>query len=515
MILGQVMARDIGGISKVSWLSSGVSIVNMSFGPAFSQAADYWGRKWFIVASCSIGMVGAIIVSRAQSMNIAILGTTLASMVLAAQPLTFTVASEILPRRYRVLGQAFVNLGLASGGVLALLGGNALAEAFGEGWRIIWYMETGFLAFAATVTTFMYNPPQRPEEVSLTTRAKLGMLDWTAIISLTIGVVLFVMGLTWANNPYPWRDAHVLGPFLIGSAILIALVIHQTKLKKDGLFHHGAFKSDRNLAIALICVGIEGLVYFVANVYYPMEVAILFTSDANQIALHWSVSLFSMFFALAVIVWYIPTKRDMRTPLVISYVFVALFFGLLLAVEPGKTALMWVAPIFVGLGTGIGYTVCVVVAHFGAPQEFLSLASGMIICIRAFGASIGVPIFVSMFNSQTTKYLPRYIANAVLPLGLAPKDLPAFIQALLSSDSKSLMQIPGVSPDVIAAGVSGLQQGYIKSFQAPHITAIILAVVGLIASCFVINPKAAFNMHVDSPLVENKVAPTKEAAASA
>ena len=60
----------MGGSDQTVWLTSVIAITTVVLGPPVSQAADYWGRKWFLVILTSFGAVGAIIVSRATSVSI-------------------------------------------------------------------------------------------------------------------------------------------------------------------------------------------------------------------------------------------------------------------------------------------------------------------------------------------------------------------------------------------------------------------------------------------------------------
>jgi MFS family permease len=59
----------VGGSDQTVWLTSVIAITTVVLGPPVSQAADYWGRKWFLVILTSFGAVGAIIVSRATSVS--------------------------------------------------------------------------------------------------------------------------------------------------------------------------------------------------------------------------------------------------------------------------------------------------------------------------------------------------------------------------------------------------------------------------------------------------------------
>lgn len=192
--------------------------------------------------------------SRAISMDMAIAGNILASMSTASQPLLFAVASEILPRRYRPAAQAGINAIFALGGIAALLVGAACVRDYHEGWRVVRYINTGLFASAGLITSLFYNPPPRILQVTLTLREKLNQLDFVGICVLPIGVTLFVMGLTWSDNPFSWDNAHILGPFILGCVLLIGLVIYEVWFNKTDLFHRDLFSHDRNFAIALFAI---------------------------------------------------------------------------------------------------------------------------------------------------------------------------------------------------------------------------------------------------------------------
>lgn len=52
--------------------------------------------------------------------------------------------------------------------------------------------------------------------------SKLQKLDWVGF-GIVGCVTLLCLGLSWAQNPNPWLDSHVLAPFLVGVAVLLGL----------------------------------------------------------------------------------------------------------------------------------------------------------------------------------------------------------------------------------------------------------------------------------------------------
>ena len=160
----------------------------------------------------------------------------------------------------------------------------------------------------------------------------------------------------------------------------------------------------------------------------------------------------------------------------------------------------WGYPVFLGLGLGLCLTSLATAAQLSAPPHLISITSGLFIGIRSLGASIGLPIYTAIFNAQLSSHLGNDIAAKVLPLGLPAKSLPLFIGALAANDQKALASIPGVTPQIIGAGVSGLQHAYLEAFRYVWVCAAVMCFVAAIGACFIINPKADFTMHVDAPL---------------
>ena len=83
--------------------------------------------------------------------------------------------------------------------------------------------------------------------------------------------------------------------------------------------------------------------------------------------------------------------------------------------------------------------------------------------------------------------LPAKIAAAVVPLGLNPQALPLFIGALAAHNDAALFAVPGVSPQIIGAGVQALQQAYLESFRGVWIAAAVVSFVTMIGTSLLIS----------------------------
>ncbi|KEF54831.1 uncharacterized protein A1O9_09273 [Exophiala aquamarina CBS 119918] len=515
-------ARDIvavvGGAQDTVWLTSVIPILTVVLSSPVSQAADFWGRKWFLVCLTATGCVGSIVVSRANSMPMAIAGFTVSGLSFGAQPLLHAVTSEVLPRTHRSYAQASVNVSAPMGAIFGLYVGGALTRnTRPENFRIYWYIAAAIYASSALIVALLYNPPPRQLQLELTSREKIQRLDWVGYFLLTSGLLLFCLGLSWSQNPYPWSNVHVLATFLIGVALTIGLVVYQWRFKHDGMFHHGLFR-DRNFPLAVFCIFCEGISFFCANTYFAFGISMFHTPDPLQVGLHYSIAFYSYAFFAVV-------AGTIRAVIIVAFSALLIFNVLMATVTPTTSvANLWGYPVILGVGLGFCLTALMTAAQFSAPIEHIAVCSGLMIGVRSLGGSVGLAIYNAIFNSALSTNLAPKIAAAVLPLGLPETSLGPFISSLTANNATAIAQIPGVNNEIIHAGGAALLDAFSVAFRyvwvaagafaLPAIIGKVLpttdscAIIGLgiclqhflTAAFFIYNPTNEFNTHIDAPV---------------
>ncbi|KAJ2897395.1 PEP5 [Zalerion maritima] len=495
----QTIVSVLGGSENSVWLTSVLTIMTVVLSPIVSQAADYWGRRWFLVGLTFMGVPGSIIVARAKNIDMAIAGFTVTALSYGAQPLLHAVASEVLPRRYRPHGQAADNAAAALGGLTALLVGGAMTRnSNAEGFRNYWYMSTAFYFVATALTLALYNPPKTKKELEFTNKEKLAKLDWIGYFLLASGLVLFCVGLSWSRNPYPWSDPHVSATFAIGCAFAIALGVYEWKFKKDGMFHHGLFQG-RNFSIAVGCVFVEGLVFFAANNYFAFQVSVLYETDALITGLRYGINMIVYAVAAVLAGFYCSMTKNVKWPTVVAFVSMIIFFVLMATSNPSTSDQVWGYPVFLGIGLGVCLCSLVTIAQLSTPPELIAITSGLMIGMRSLGGSIGLAIYNAIFVEKLTSSISSKIPAAVLPLGLPATSLGDFITYLTNQQTDQLATVEGVTPDIIHAGVDALLESYTVGFRFVWIAAGCFTVVAAVAAVFIRDQKQEFNMHIDNP----------------
>lgn len=212
------------------------------------------------------------------------------------------------------MGQAVVFSLSGLGALPGLLGiSKAIQNDPVDGWRVMFYALIGSYTLMTLIWLLAYRPPPRNTELTQD-RPKL---DYVGYALLIVGVILFLLGLIWGGNTYPWKSGQVIGPLVAGVLVLVLLGIWEWKGKKDGIFHHGLFQ-DRNFPLVLVAIAIEGFVYVAWSSLYPGEVATVFEHDTFKSGLLATPFYYAFVPSVLVGGWYASKFKDNITPIIVS-----------------------------------------------------------------------------------------------------------------------------------------------------------------------------------------------------
>ncbi|KAK5050470.1 hypothetical protein LTR84_003751 [Exophiala bonariae] len=519
-VFASAVAEATGGVGKENWMLASLTLTFVVFSPPVSRAGDLWGRRWPLIILSAMGCIGTLITSRAHTIGVAILGEVLVGAAFASTPLQFAVASEVLPRRQRLSGQACINMAGGSGSIFVLLAGGKMLDVYGvQAFRYIYYINSGVFAIGGLICFAVYRPPPLSLQKSLTQREKLGKLDLPGYVLLMFAVVLTCMGLSWANNPYPWNDAHVLAPMIIGLILFGFIGIYCWKIGKNSFIPPALFSRDRNAAICLFAIFIEGLVFAAANLYVPAQSAILYEKTRLNVSLVFTVVLVCYVGGSPIVAWICYRFKILKILSIAGYVCLLAWAICMATTTLGSRTSVWGYQPLLGAALALIMNAVVSGAQLSAPPELMyvhsalskiviqdliqrnlsATTSGLIAGLRSLGVTIGVAIYTAVFSSRFKVLLPAKVAQAALQSGLPESSLPALILGLATNDAEALAAVPGVSPTIITAASNALRAAYLGSFRAVWITASSLTAAGLFATFFLADAAQDLNNHIDNP----------------
>lgn len=219
---------DIGPSPNISWVATlwtmGSSIGFLLFG----RLSDMYGRRWMVLGTTILGLMGCIIGSCAQNVE-TLIAANVCNGIAAAGQLSFgIVLGELVPNKWR---GPMVTLVFVSSLPFAVFGpiiARSLYNNTVSKWRWSYFMGDIFGFLSLVLYWFFYHPPTY-EQLHVQGKTRWQMtknLDFVGIFLYVSGCILFIIGLSWGGVQHPWSSAETLCTLLIGFALMVCFVIY-------------------------------------------------------------------------------------------------------------------------------------------------------------------------------------------------------------------------------------------------------------------------------------------------
>ena len=196
--------------------------------------------------------------------------------------------------------------------------------------------------------------------------------------------------------------------------------------------------------------------------------------------------------------------RRLGGPLAAGFLIFAGAIAGLATIQPGDDRRSLVFAGLAGLGFGALIILIIATVQLSTPHHLIATATAVTVSSRSVAASVFTAIYVAAFSERLKEKLPNYVGVAAMSAGLPKASLQAFVAALAANDQTSLLHIPGVTPEVISAGVAALKQAYADSARVVYMIAAPFGVAAAISCWFMADMRATMNYKVDAP-IENLV----------
>jgi MFS family permease len=188
---------EIGGATngRWVWMVIGYLIPNAALCPFVGALSDLVGRKWVAAFGQVALVVGPVVVSTANEINVAICGMVIAGLGAGLNELiALAGTSELVPVRKRAVyvgGIVFTILPFCPSPLWAQL----ITKA--SNWRYNGYLIGGWNLVGLILVMFCYKEPPKPSRPA---REILAEVDYVGGLLSTAGVVLLMMGLQWGSR---------------------------------------------------------------------------------------------------------------------------------------------------------------------------------------------------------------------------------------------------------------------------------------------------------------------------
>jgi EmrB/QacA subfamily drug resistance transporter len=400
----EAIIEDLNATGSLTWIATSYLMTTVVFNPLYGKFSDIFGRKVCMLFSLLCFSVGSLGCGLAINIVMLIVFRAIAGIGGGGIiTISFIIISDVTTLENRALYLGVINITFAVSSMLGPILGGLIVDHIS--WRFIFYINLPVTFILALIIIFIMPLPW----IEGSFMSKLKRVDYLGVISLSLAIVLLVLGTTWGGKDYPWSSHQVIitlccSIFSLGAFCYIELKVATEPILPPKMFTH-------NVIICFIITIVYGLNDFTVIYYLPVYYQTLKgrppSESGYQLAPFLVVTSIS-----AIATGFIFGKlKTFTIPLRMGTVAMALGSGLLCLISP--TLPDWciiLFPIILSLGIGLCMQMAVVGAQASAEPEYNAILASFFNFAYTMGATVGLSIAGAIVNNVLSNF-PELIGS--------------------------------------------------------------------------------------------------------
>jgi MFS family permease len=247
-----VIAYDLNASSYVIWVIVSQFIAIAAIAPFVGTLSDLIGRRMAVLGGLACTVVAMIVIGTAQNITGMIAGQVLAGVGIGIQLLTtVSAATELVPTSKRGATIGYIVCGFTPFAAASLYGQYLAAHS----WRWVAVLVGVWAIIAFVVLAVFYHPPPRVNSLGLSKREIIRRIDFVGSFLSLAGIILFLTGLNWGGQTYPWRSGHVIGTMVAGGLTIIVFFVWEKFGTKYPMFPMALARSPKPfIAVSILAL---------------------------------------------------------------------------------------------------------------------------------------------------------------------------------------------------------------------------------------------------------------------
>ncbi|WP_073239315.1 MDR family MFS transporter [Desulforamulus putei] len=398
-IVGTAMPRiigELGGLDILAWVTTAYMLSSTTVVPIAGKLADLYGRRILYVAGILVFMSGSALCGTSQNMTELIIYRGLQGLGGGIMmPMAMTIVGDIFPPEKRGKWQGVMGAVFGLSSIIGpTIGGWFVDYAT---WRWVFYINlpVGMVA-AVAIFSGLQGEKRLKDKV---------VIDYWGAITLVIGVVSLLLGLSLGGKDYPWGSWQILGLLGLAFIFLLAFVFIERKAEEPilslDLFRNRVF-AITNIVGFLLGLGMFGAIMFLP-LFLQGVVGVSATQSGNtMIPMMFAMMITSMLGGQLI------SKAGFRTLFVAGTGIMTVGFYRLSAMTVHTTQLGAIANIVVlGIGMGFVMPTLTIAVQQAFPPEQRGVATSATQFFRSIGGTLGMTVLGVVMNHQSVKILER------------------------------------------------------------------------------------------------------------
>ncbi|KAL2684698.1 hypothetical protein Neosp_005784 [[Neocosmospora] mangrovei] len=403
--------------SSYIWVTNIFFLTSACVQPLFGQLCNLWGRKRvmiFIFAAYTFGSGiaggangGAMLIAGRAIQGVGSGGINMAADV---------IISDLVPLRYRGNYIAILMLVATIGFAVGPFLGGVIVE--NTTWRWVFYLNLPIGGIAIVVSYLFLNLQWNRQE---STMAKLRRIDYIGNAILMAASISILIALTWAGPVYPWSDARILVPLIVGILGLVGFVVYEgSGFPSEPVMPIRLFP-NRTSRIIYVNTFLNMVLIFWCYFFLPLYFQAVQMSTPSRSGVQMLPVALIAIPGAALSAFMLSRWGKYRSLHIAGFFLMTLGVGLLAILKEDSPDAAWILIQFLpAIGSGFLLNTLLPAFQASADEIDQAAATGTWCFMRTFGTIWGVAIAGTVFNSYTKQYahmIDNEVAREVLSSG--------------------------------------------------------------------------------------------------
>ncbi|KAH8815994.1 major facilitator superfamily domain-containing protein [Xylogone sp. PMI_703] len=409
-------------VQDVGWYAAAYLITNCGMAPFTGTLYRMFHLKFVFMTFIGIFEIGCLVAATAQSSKVLVIARAICGIGgsgIVTGTVTIIAATVPLDRRAFLIGvgMGFLAIGQTIG---PIIGGLLTTYA---SWRWCFYINLPIGgAVIIPLSLFVKFPVTRLTTSNLTVIQRILSIDLIGFFTFAVSCVMFLLGLEWGGDTYPWKSSTVIG-LLCGGILGFICLGGWFVYKGDAALIPPRLMKDRiNLALSFTAFLQSGGV-LIASYWLP----IWFQGVKGASPLSSGIRILPMVisqFVASIVCGGLVQKTGYYLPEVVGgNAIVAVGAALLSTMKPDTTEGQWIGyQILLGTGRGFVMQLLVTAIQTNLPPEDSSIGASLVMFSQYLGGAIftsaAKTVFTASIGPAVAKHAPSIDPSLLIDSGI-------------------------------------------------------------------------------------------------
>ncbi|MGR6541784.1 MDR family MFS transporter [Paenibacillus tundrae] len=426
---GPTIVSELGSVQLLSWIFTAYLLTMAVSTPIFGKISDLYGRKPVFLIGCALFILGSLLCSFSQNMEMLIVFRAIQGIGAGAVvPVTFTIIGDIYPIEERGKIQGWISSVWGISSLAGPLLGGYFVDNLGWQWIFGFNVPFGLLAMWFVFRYLHENVSPRTAKI-----------DVMGALTFTVGITALLFVLSAGGQYYAWSSPLILGLSAVAVAFIVLFFMVEKRAEAPMVPLH-LFRIQ-DIRVANIAGLLTSSLMIGLTSYLPLWVQGVRGGNATESGL---------LLAPMSVGWLIGSVWAGRLLMKIGSRMTSLIGltgiligsgGLFLVGGSSPQYVLFVLTFIYGLGFGFAFTIFTIIAQSSVGYRERGSSTALHTFMRTLGQTIGAAAFGTWLNYRISTLSS---AQNLAAAGISDRDLNELLaphtETVLSDDQWRLLR---------------------------------------------------------------------------